>query len=388
MKRHKYQWLISGLIILVSFAIGIAVYNTYSPLGMSGLSSTIVKDRYREWKRAYLKGNNYQKFVKINNGKKNQTLSEAQGYGMIISVMAAKQGFDKQKTFDQLTHYYVKHQISKKNPLMAWRQQQKGNIMVSTKAEKTSATDGDLDIAYALILADEKWGSKGDVKYNQLAKNLLTAIQKKEINQTTYLPKVGNWATTSKVENVVRPSDLITAYFRKFASYTQDVRWTKVAENSQTALKQLSSQHSTGLMADFVTISGQNLQTGSVKAKQVASIHDNQYGFNACRIPWRVAYDYQIEHSQVSKKIVEKMFTFFVEQKNIMAVYTLNGKAVENYSNKAFSTPVAYASHVVLNPTLKNRYTNDLTSKITANNYYPDTIQMATLLASGDIGKE
>ncbi|AYE38979.1 endoglucanase [Companilactobacillus zhachilii] len=387
MRHHKYQWLISGLIILVSFTIGIAVYNTYSPMSMSGLSSTIIKDRYREWKRAYLKGNSNQKFVKVNNGKNNQTLSEAQGYGMIISVMAARQGFGSKKTFDQLTDYYLKHQISKRNPLMEWRQQQKGNYMVSIKSEKTSATDGDLDIAYALILADEKWGSKGDVKYNQLANNLLAAIQKREINQKTFLPKVGDWATASKTENIVRPSDLITAYFRKFASYTRDVRWTKVAENSQTVLKQLSSQHSTGLIADFVTVSGEKLQTTDVKSKQVASIHDNQYGFNACRIPWRVAYDYQLKHSQVSKKIVEKMLTFFVDQKDIMAVYTLNGKAVENYSNKAFSTPVAYASHVVLNTTLKNRYTKDLTSKISGNDYYPETIQMATLLASGDIGK-
>ncbi|GEO64099.1 glycosyl hydrolase family 8 [Companilactobacillus nantensis] len=387
MKRHKYQWLMSGLILLVALAIGIAVYSTHFSKSTPGVSSTIVEGRYQEWKSAYLRGNKQQKFVKTNNGKKDQTLSEAQGYGMLITVMAAKQGFGSHKTFDQLTRYYVRHQISDKNSLMAWRQNQKDIAMVSNKTERTSATDGDLDIAYALILADEKWGSKGELNYRRLAKKLLSTIQKQEINQTTYLPKVGNWATAPKSENVVRTSDLMTAYFRKFAKYTQDVRWTKVAENSQTTLRKLSAQHKSGLMADFVIVSGNNLRTSNVQAKQVASKYDNKYGFNACRIPWRVAYDYQVGHSQVSKKIVNKMCAFFVSQKKVTAVYTLSGKPVEKYSNKAFTTPVAYAAEVVLNQTLKNRYTKDLTAKMTTKDYYPDTIQMVTLLTSGSIGK-
>lgn len=387
LKNHKYQWLIGGLIILVAFGIGAAVYSTYSPRSTSSVSTATIKTHYRTWKKDYLRGTSRQKFVKTNAGKKNQTLSEAQGYGMLISVMAAQQGFGSQKTFDQLTRYYVAHQISKTNPLMAWRQNQKGNQMVSTKAEKTSATDGDLDIAYALILADEKWGSKGSLKYNQLANDLLKAIKEQEINSTTNLPKVGNWATASTSIDLVRTSDLMTAYFRKFASYTQDGSWTKVAQNSQNTLKKLSDQQTTGLMADFVTVSGSDLKTGSVKAKQVASEYDNQYGFNACRIPWRVAYDYQLNHSQVSKKIVEKMCKFFTTKKKITAVYTLSGKAVENYPNTAFSAPVAYAAQVVSNQTLQNRYVQDLTANISAKDYYPATIQMATLLASGSIGK-
>lgn len=386
-KNHKYQWLIGGLIILVAFAIGTAIYNTYAPQSASSVSAATIKEHYQVWIKDYLRGNQREKFVKTNAGKKNQTLSEAQGYGMLISVMAAQQGFGSQKTFNQLTRYYLAHQISSDNPLMAWRQKQKGSQMVSTTAEKTSATDGDLDIAYALILADEKWGSKGDLNYNQLANNLLRAIQKQEINPTTNLPKVGNWATAANSVNLVRTSDLMTAYFRKFASYTQDGSWTKVAQNSQNTLKKLSDQQKTGLMADFVTVSGVDLTTGSVKANQIASEHDNQYGFNACRIPWRVAYDYQLNHSQVSKRIVEKMCDFFTDKKEITAVYTLKGQAVEKYTNAAFTTPVAYAAQVLSDTTLKNRYTSDLTATISAKDYYPATVQMATLLASGSIGK-
>lgn len=388
MKRHKYQWMISGLIILVALAIGIAIYNTYSPRSTSSVSTAVVKDHYKIWKKAYLLGNKQQEFVKTNNkNSKDQTLSEAQGYGMLITVMAAQQGFGSQKTFNQLTRYYVRHQISSDNPLMAWRQNHKGIAMTSTKEEKTSATDGDLDIAYALILADERWGSKGEIKYNRLAKKLLTTIKKKEINPTTKLPKVGDWATGPKSATVVRTSDLMTAYFRKFASYTNDGSWTKVAQNSQIVLKKLSDQQETGLMADFVTVTGSKLKTGKIGAKEVASEHDNQYGFNACRVPWRVAYDYQIYHSQSSKQIARKMCRFFADQKQITAIYKLNGDPVEDYTNAAFTTPVAYAAQVVANPELKVRYTKVLTGKMSTKDYYPATIQMATLLASSSIGK-
>ncbi|CAJ1190696.1 hypothetical protein CPEBRM1_ABPJDJAI_01254 [Companilactobacillus paralimentarius] len=274
MKKHKYQWLLSGLIILVAFAIGTAIYNTQSPQSTSNVSTTTIKSRYLTWKKAYLKGSGQQRYVKTNTGSRAQTLSEAQGYGMLITVMAAKQGFGNQKSFDQLTRYYLSHRISTNNPLMSWRQNQKNSRMISTKAEQTSATDGDLDIAYALILADEMWGSKGNLKYNQLADQLLSAIK-----------------------------------------------------------------------------------------------------------------EYEINPSQTSKGIAQKMCDFFASKKKITAVYTLNGKAVENYTNIAFTAPVAYAAQVLSDQKLKHNYTKDLTAEIPANNYYPATIQMMMLLTSGSIGQ-
>lgn len=383
MKRHKYQWLLSGLLILVAFSLGAAIYNTQRPeTTTTQVSHATIKTHYADWTRLYLRGNQQQKYVKTNNTTNAQTLSESQGYGMLITVMAAQQGIKSHATFDQLTRYYLAHRISGTNPLMAWRQQLTNGKMVSTAAERTSATDGDLDIAYALILADERWHSNGTLNYGQLAKRLLRAIKRREINQTTSLPKVGDWATTSN-RNVVRPSDLMTAYFRKFASYTQDGSWTKVAQNSQTTLQKLSRQQTTGLMADFVTVNGVGLTVGAVKANQVSSVHDNQYGYNACRIPWRVAYDYELNHSQISKSIVQKMLRFFTKQSKLTAVYTLKGQAVENYANLAFTAPVYYAAEVLNNTTLLTRYKSTVTATMNQRDYYPATIQMVTLLASG-----
>lgn len=384
MKNHKYQWLIGGLIILVTFTIGIAIYDTQSTKKISSVSEKTIKEHYRIWQENFLVGSNHEKFVQTNDDK-NQTLSEAQGYGMLIAVMAAKQGVGDRETFDQLTRYYLNHRLSKDNPLMAWRQNKQGKEMVSSQAEKTSATDGDLDIAYALILADEQWGSDGGIDYQQRAKQLIGAIKKWEINPDTQLPMVGNWATSPKTRDIVRPSDLITAYFRKFASYTQDGSWTRVAQRSQNTLKKLSDQHDSGLMADFVTVSGNELRTGTVQAKQVASKYDADYGFNACRIPWRVAYDYQLNRSRISRRVVLKMNKFFKKQKEITAVYKTNGTPIEKYQNSVFITPVVYAAQVTADRALEKRHIKSLTATMATDEYYPATVQMLILLSSGEL---
>lgn len=388
-KRHKYQWLLGGLIILVAFAVGSAIYSTQKQAGTSKVSETTIAQRYQSWQKAYLvKTAKNQQFVRTTSQGKVQTLSEAQGYGMLITVMAAKQGQSTHKAFDQLTRYYLAHRISATKPLMAWRQTQQNGQMTSTTAEQTSATDGDLDIAYALILADEQWQSTGSLNYGRLATKLLAAIKDHELNSTTKLPLVGDWATAGATRNLVRPSDLITAYFRKFASYTGDGSWTKVAQNSQSTLQKLSGQTSTGLMADFVTVTGTTLKTGTVTANQVSSSHDAQYGFNACRIPWRVAYDYQLSKSKTSQQMVQKMLRFFVKQSKVTAVYTLAGKPVEKYQNQAFTAPIAYASQVLSNQVMTQRYVPLLTAKIPQHDYYPATVQMLMLVMSGALGKQ
>lgn len=386
MKKHKYQWLLSALIILVALAVGTAIYKTQRPLGTTTVTPVTVRGHYRNWVQSYLRGGQQKYVVTATHHGQRQTLSEAQGYGMLITVMAAQQGLKTQRTFNQLTRYYLAHRISATTPLMAWRQNEKQGQLVSTTAEKTSATDGDLDIAYALILADERWHSRGSVNYGRLARQLIKAIYQNDFNPTTQLPRVGNWATAPGSQNLVRPSDLMTATFRKFASYTKDGRWTQVAQNSQQVLKKLSERQTTGLMADFVTVSGKRLRLGTVMPKQVSSSNDARYGFNACRLPWRTAYDYQLSQSHVSRVITQKMLRFFAQKTKITAGYTLSGRPLNGYTNEAFTAPVAYAAQVMGNQRLIHRYGGTLTGQLPTHDYYPATLQMLMLVSSATIG--
>src|SRR5215470_16972487 len=137
-----------------------------------------VKSHYDNWKKTYVRqsngvtpGGGYYVFMKGTGGSGNEiTTSEAHGYGMIIFALIA--GYDSQakQYFDGMFNMFDKHR-SKNNPNnMSW---------VIDKSElpskdQDSATDGDLDIAYALLLAHHQWGSNGNIDYLSQATKIIT----------------------------------------------------------------------------------------------------------------------------------------------------------------------------------------------------------------------
>lgn len=388
MKHQLIQWLIGGCLLILAGVGGWAIYQAHRPQDdQVRLNDDVVRTHYREWQREHLVVADKMKFVATNKDH-SRTLSEAQGYGMLITVMASGHGLATRRAFDDLTQYYLENRISAKNPLMAWRQTNKTGLMRSTAAEQTSATDGDLDIAYALILADERWGSNGSFDYQALAQQLIQAIKRREIDPTTQLPRVGDWATTGNSRHLIRTSDLMTAYFRKFASFTGDQSWSQVATNSQTVLRKLSQEHETGLMADFVTVRGERLEIGQVKPNQVATATDADYGYNACRVPWRTAYDYRLSKSRISRAVTEKMLRFFDQQTEITAVYKVTGQPVEQTINLAFTAPIAYAARELGNRRLIQRCTPLLVGPNDGAHYYPATLQMLMVLLSSEAGPD
>jgi len=336
--------------------------------------------QYKQWQKIYV-GGKTQKYVKSNNGQGTTTaLSEGQGYGMLAAVLAAKKGANTHATFNQMYKYYRAHRVSSKVPLMQWQQTKRSGKMTSIGSQKNSATDGDLDIAYALILADKKWGSK-QTNYRAAAKKLIKAIKQKEINKTTYLPTMGNWATNSYDVSKLRPSDLITGYFKTFAKYTKDSTWTTVAKRSQIAVKKLSARQKTGLFPDFILATGKSIKLKAVKPYSIESGTDNQVGYNANRVPWRLAQTYKISKDSVTKKALTKQLTFFNKKKKITAVYTLGGKAVNSYVNTAFTAPVYFAAKTMKKSSLKNKTAKQMPKSIEKHNYYSATLQVVTGLS-------
>ena len=111
---------------------------------------------------------------------------------------------------------YFKAHPSRLTPhLMAWKQTLKNGKMVNIEGAD-SATDGDLDVAYALLLADKQWGSAGTVDYKAEALLVLHDVLKGEFNSATVTLKVGDWATGADA-NLTRPSDFMSGHMLVFA---------------------------------------------------------------------------------------------------------------------------------------------------------------------------
>ena len=123
---------------------------------------------YKEWKAKYVKQNpnaSDQYYVWYNDDDWSQegdsddkiaiTVSEAHGYGMIITALMAGKDKDAKTYFDGMYRYFRKHPSSNNKDLMAWRQGMKDGKIIDISGAN-SATDGDMDIAYSLILAHKQ----------------------------------------------------------------------------------------------------------------------------------------------------------------------------------------------------------------------------------------
>lgn len=300
-----------------------------------------VRSFYRFWKERYINDDagdgQYYVWVEGTVGNK-QCVSEGQGYGMIIVALMAGYDSSAQKTFDGLFQYYRAHP-GKNNPyLMAWAQTKKFRDI-----DGSSATDGDMDIAYSLLLADAQWGSKGSINYYHEAKEIISAISKQEINSKTFSILLSDAVDTDSNDYFdMRSSDFMPAHFRAFAKVSKDAIWNKVIDNNYKLFSFLQKKYSpeAGLLPDF--IEHINDTPVPAHAMYLESRYDGYYNYNACRVPWRIATDYILYGDRRSKVMVQKINKWIYKTTqgipdNISAGYKLEGDDIRSRHFEAMS---------------------------------------------------
>ena len=137
---------------------------------------------YQQWQKRYIKSgcNPGEYFVWFERKGNKHCVSEGQGYGMMITALMAGADPSAKNTFDRLFGYYKAHRNNHQY-LMAWAQGKNCKDL-----DPSSATDGDMDIAYSLLLANNQWGSNGPINYLKEARNMIAAIMQYEINPKTF----------------------------------------------------------------------------------------------------------------------------------------------------------------------------------------------------------
>ena len=292
---------------------------------------------YNDWKKNYVRKIDHETMEYINSqpfSKNPVSISEGQGYGMLICVLEGKNSKGLQQQFEKLNNYYLNHRMGS-TALMSWKQTIYKNKI---KDEKNNATDGDIYIAYALIQAAKAWPDSKD-KYLGEAKAILNDIFKYNYNDELKILTVGNWAgKDSKYYNMIRTSDVMPVQFDAFYHITHDKRWLEVKASMLDYLKQLSDQHKSGLVPDFAWVTEDSAKP--VGPNTVASKYDGEYYYNACRVPYNLALSQDVK----SKKILSKIMNFFLNKNKIYGGYYLNGKVIDHHQSKIFGAPLLYAS--------------------------------------------
>ena len=215
---------------------------------------------YRGWKAKYLVPSRTpgQFYVRVDEeqgkgkGPRKISVSEGHGYGMLIAAFMAGADPQARELFDGLWRFARAHP-SRINPrLMAWMQVTGEK---NAPGDDDSATDGDMDIAQALLLADAQWGSAGPVHYRDEARALIAAIKRDEINAKTWTARLGDWADAeSPMFFSTRVSDFVPGHFRSWQNATEDHDWSRVIDAGYAMLGGVQSRFSakTGLLPDFV----------------------------------------------------------------------------------------------------------------------------------------
>jgi endo-1,4-beta-D-glucanase Y len=295
---------------------------------------------YRSWKAKYLVPSQTlgQFYVRVDEeqgkgkGPKKISVSEGHGYGMLIAAFMAGADPQARELFDGLWRFARAHP-SRNNPrLMAWMQVT--GEKNSPGGDDDSATDGDLDIAQALLLADAQWGSAGPIRYRDEARALIAEIKKDEINAKAWTAKLGDWADADgPMFFSTRVSDFIPGHFRSYQSVTEDRDWSRVIDAGYRILGGVQSRFSakTGLLPDFVI--AVDKEPRPPDGKHLEGRHDGHYSYNACRVPLRLGLDFLLHAEPRAKAALAPMNAWVRgatggRPERIVAGYELDGKII------------------------------------------------------------
>jgi len=282
-----------------------------------------VESYYSLWKGKYLIPSvRFPGEWKVDYNGKGATVSEAMGYGMLITVFMADRDPQAKKYFDGLDAFRKQFPSSINPAFMCWK------IPANEKPRRDdSATDGDLDIAYALLLAHRRWGEE---HYLSEAKTLIRHIAASLVRPDGSL-RLGDW---NEKPGQTRPSDFMPTHFRAFGAATGDNIWEKVESRCYAVLGELQEGYSpkTGLVPDFaVQKEGRWVpaQSGFLEGRT-----DGDYSYNACRVPWRIGWAALTLNDGRARKFLKPLMGWMgaaiPAPEEVRSGYHLDGSPVRN----------------------------------------------------------
>lgn len=277
----------------------------------------------------------------IDYDKNSITTSEGQSYIMLRSIV-----MDDKPTFD-LTYNWAKNNLQRKDYLFAWLWG--ANSKGEYKAlDENSAADADVDIAFALILAYERWG---ETQYLQDAQNIICSIWNNEtrrIGSYLVLMPGANQNKDDKIE--INPSYFAPYEFRFFQKYDDLHDWNSLIDSSYYYLNQVMAKTETHLPPNWFSIeNGQIILANSEKS---------DFSYDAVRVFLRIYMDYLRTGEKRALPILEKS-KFFAEKWRESKKFYTNYKA-----NGELRDRVEFIGSItILNPVIEN-YAPDVAKEI------------------------
>ena len=283
------------------------------------------------------------------------TTSEAQGYGMTILAIMAGYDANAQTEFDGLWEFFNDHRSTVDFRLMDH------HVPANETAEAgqdNSSFNGDAQIAFSLLLAEQQWGNTGRIDYGANARNMIGGMKASEVGPSSHLPLLGDWVlqgTDPRYNELsVRSADILPTLFRAFAAASGDNSWLTALSTQQGVADFMLAVFSSraGLLPDFIVWANGKKGSGFAPAPAffMQGAGDGLWSKNAAKVPLAFGTDAlltQDDYSTRRSKWVGGAMRVAAKGNPLMlrAGYRLTGKAapkIKTYSN-LYSAPLAVA---------------------------------------------
>lgn len=322
----------------------------------SGASMKYLTNMYANWKATFVTGSGSSTRVqRPENG--NDTVSEGIGYGMLAAVY-----MNDQTTFDLLLQYQQAHLDSK--GLMNWHITSSG---ATASDGSFSATDGDEDIAFAMLMASDQWAATPTYDYLAMGRAMIESIRMYSLFSDGTLENGDNFNTA----DTLNIDYFSPAYYRLFQKAIPDggIFQFTVSSGYKHLLAQAGSQ---GLVPD-----SSNLEDSTSCSTCKAT-----YGYDACRTPWRIAMDWCWNSDPNAQTYLMKIGAFFngVGAANIGDGYSLTGSQTSGNHNLAFSGPAGVGAMQGFQSLVDGSF-NLMVNPPSGNNaYFPQSLRVLSML--------
>ncbi len=331
-----YTAIIIGIIIFISV---LYINNGYNGVTRPFSNYTLLTSSWEKYKRQFINGDGRV----IDYGNNSLTTSEGQSYALLRAVWV-----DDKQAFDQIWKWTRENLKRPGDYLFGWRWGKKpdGSFGFLSGGGNNSASDADTDIALALILADRRWHV---TTYDRDAQNILGDIWGKEVATVSgnFYVTAGNWAQNDK-EVVINPSYFAPYAWRIFAQTDKkpEHRWNDLIGPAYGLLEEVSRDPldksvSAGLPPDWIVV---DRTTGKPRAPDIPSLTTN-YSFDAMRIPWRIALDWEWNHEPQALSYLQNNFG------RLLSDFNHNGKLATSYAHdgtvlNGHESPAMYATAI------------------------------------------
>jgi len=418
--------LFSLTIILLIFSTLSTAQNGISPSN-SSINSSNASAIYNNWKSTYVdtwtsNGEQYGR-VKWQSGAfwdpcldrsegPNVTASEGIGYGMVLAAYNNDQNLlDRLLNFMELV-IEINNPSHKLMPWLVWGIHDPNNgkffgepICEDDQARSgaSPATDGDMDMAFALIKAEDNgWSRSGGDSYDQVARNILGILMddfvdncsvssNSSTNEWIFAPyPFGGCNVSKRTHNL---SYYAPGYFRVFADFMNEGNWDNLADATYSHINRLKSVRGGNLVPNF------SKADGSISEDHGSSSSTNQnYHYDAARVPWRIAMDYVWNGTGAAQEnfLDDVNYTFLgpITASQVGDGYRVqNGNSQFSYNNSpafygGFACGLMAQANNQYNRNKLNQFASQVKNTSSNSGYYNYTLTaLYALLLSGDFDK-